>query len=147
MNTTSNGNNNESNQVSQAAKPTPASNMTSAGVKQQIAVRIVPAIPNCRRCLVFMNHRIASLLLLAAAALAGCSTDSKKHTPQVPGAVTVHCNKSSLRWDACYEAAADLCGAKGYQIISGGDRDTPSVTTNAYEVPVIGDAMMIRCNQ
>ena len=147
MNTTSNGNNSESSQVSQAAKPTPASNMTSAGVKQQIAVRIVPAIPNCRRCLGFMNHCIATLVLLSAATLAGCNTESEKGTPLPPGAVTVHCNRSSLRWDACYQAAADLCGTKGYQIISGGDSDAPTVTTNTYEVPVIGDAMVIRCNQ
>jgi hypothetical protein len=95
----------------------------------------------------FVNHCIASIILLSAAALAGCDTDAKKHTPEVQGAVTVHCNTSSLRWNACYETAAELCGSKGYQIVGGGDGEMPSVTTNAYEVPVIGEAMVIRCNQ
>ena len=63
------------------------------------------------------------------------------------GAITVHCNSSSLRWNACYEAAADVCGQRGYQIVTGPRNGTPSVTANANEVPVIGDSMVIRCNE
>lgn len=59
----------------------------------------------------------------------------------------MHCNKSSLRWNTCYEAAANLCGEKGYRIVSDGDGEMPSVTTNANEVPVIGGSLVIRCNQ
>ena len=46
MNTTSNGIRSESSQANQADSPAAASSRTSAGVKPQIAVIIVPAIPN-----------------------------------------------------------------------------------------------------
>lgn len=45
-NTTSSGINNASSQASQADRPTTPNNTTRAGVKQQIAVTIVPATPN-----------------------------------------------------------------------------------------------------
>ena len=59
----------------------------------------------------------------------------------------MHCNKSTLRWDACYEVAASVCGDKGYQIVSEDDSEMPKATTNANEVPIIGGSMVIRCNQ
>lgn len=59
----------------------------------------------------------------------------------------MHCNQSALRWNACYEKAADLCGEKGYRIVSDDDSAMPAATTNIYEVPVIGDSIVIRCNQ
>jgi len=147
MNTTSNGINTESSQASQADSPTAASTTTSAGVKQQIAVTRVPTIPNCRRCFFVMNHAIVCMLALLAVAVAGCATPSRKHTPDDPDNITVHCNKSTLRWNACYEAAADLCGEQGYQIVSDGSGEMPEVSVNSYEVPVIGESMVIRCNQ
>jgi hypothetical protein len=94
-----------------------------------------------------MNHSIVYGLPLLAAMVAGCGAPSSKHTPADPDSITVHCNKSTLRWNACYDAAANLCGGKGYRIVSDGSGGMPTVTTNAYEVPVIGDSMVIRCNQ
>ncbi|TFH42813.1 MAG: hypothetical protein E4H01_12935 [Lysobacterales bacterium] len=94
-----------------------------------------------------MSQLAFYMTLLSAAALAGCGTPSGKHTADETGAITVRCNNSSLRWNACYETAANLCGQKGYQIVSSDDSGMPSVTTNAYEVPVIGESLVIRCNQ
>jgi hypothetical protein len=145
MNTTSNGINTGSSQASQAESPTAASTTTSAGVKQQIAVTRVPTIPNRSKCFFVMNHAIVCMLALLA--VAGCATPSRKHTPDDPDNITVHCNKSTLRWNACYEAAADLCGEKGYQIVSDASGEMPEVSVNSYEVPVIGESMVIRCNQ
>ena len=93
-----------------------------------------------------MIRSIESTLLLSAIVIAGCSAGAGKPVIDETGAITVHCNTSSLRWNACYEAAANVCGQRGYQIVSGPRGGTPSVTTNANEVPVIGDSMVIRCN-
>lgn len=75
-----------------------------------------------------------------------CSATSDEYTPDEPGYFTVHCNQSSLRWNACYEKAATLCGENGYTIVSEDDSAMPATTTDIYEVPVIGDSIVIRCN-
>jgi hypothetical protein len=59
----------------------------------------------------------------------------------------VHCDQSSLRWNSCYQTAERVCGEKGYQIVAEDGSAMPTVTTNTYEVPVIGGSMVIRCNQ
>ncbi len=94
-----------------------------------------------------MTRRSVCVPLLLAAALVGCSATSSKDTPDDSGSFTVHCNKSSLRWNACYNKAARLCGENGYQIVSEDDSTMPTTTTSIYEVPVIGGSMVIRCNQ
>ncbi len=91
-----------------------------------------------------MNHRILCTALLVSAVSAGCGS---VQTPDEPGSFTVHCNKSDLRWNACYETAANLCGESGYQIVSEDGGTLPVVTANSNEVPVIGGSMVIRCNQ
>lgn len=94
-----------------------------------------------------MNGRAISALLFSAAVTTACGVHSRTPLVDDAGVITVHCNSSSLRWNACYDTAANLCGQRGYQILSGGEGEMPSVTTNAYEVPVIGESMRIRCNQ
>lgn len=94
-----------------------------------------------------MNQSIVYALPLVAAFIVGCSTQPPENTRNDDGSITVHCNKSSLRWNACYQTAATLCMGKGYQIVSEDSSEMPIVTTNANEVPVIGGAMRIRCNQ
>lgn len=143
MNTTSSGISTESSQASQADNPRAASNTTSAGVKQQIAVMIVPTIPSLRRLFVCMVRRVVYVPLV----LAACSSGSQKYTPNDTDSFTVHCNQSSLRWNSCYEQADRVCGEKGYQIVSEDGDAMPATTTNVYEVPVIGGSMVIRCNR
>lgn len=142
MKTTSNGLSTESSQASHADSPTTASSQTSAGVKQQIVVTIVPMIPSLRRLLRCMARSVVHVPLL----LAACSSGSPKYTPDEPGSFRVYCDKSSLRWNSCYQQADRLCGEKGYQIVSEDNDGAPATTTNPYEVPVIGGSMVIRCN-
>lgn len=147
MNTTSKGINRESSHTSQADRPTLAKSMTNAGVKQQIAVTTVPAMPNPRRCFFVMARRSVYAPLLLAAVLGGCGATPSKPAPDGSGAFTVHCNQSTLRWNECYDRAARLCGENGYQIVSEDDSAMPVTTSNIYEVPIIGGSMTIRCNQ
>ena len=142
MKTTSNGIRTESSQASQADSPTVVSRTTSSGVKQQTAVTTVPMIPRARRFFLRMAHPVVCFPLLVAA----CSSGAPKYTPDETGSFTVHCNRSSLRWNACYETAERVCGEKGYQVVSEDSDGVPATTTNIYEVPVIGGSMVIRCN-
>ena len=143
MKTTSNGIRTGSSQASQADKPTEVSKATRAGVKQQIPVMTVPAIPSLRRFLRCMTCSLVYAPLL----LGACSSGSSKYTPDESGSFTVYCDQSSLRWNSCYETAERLCGEKGYQIVSDDSGGIPATTTNIYEVPVIGGSMVIRCNE
>ena len=92
------------------------------------------------------RHGIYAPLLLAAV-IAGCGSSPDTHTRDDPGSIRVYCNKSSLRWNACYEKAANVCGKKGYQIVGEDDSAIPTTTANANEVAVIGGSLVIRCNQ
>ena len=91
--------------------------------------------------------RLAFGMLVPILASAGCGSSSNDYTRDDSGAFVVHCDQSDLRWNACYDKAARLCGEAGYQIVRGPEGGAPSATTNIYEVPVIGDSMVIRCNQ
>ena len=94
-----------------------------------------------------MAHRLVYTPLLLTAVLVACSATSSDYVSKGSGNFTVHCNQSSLRWNECYDRAARLCGENGYQIVSEDDSAMPVITTNIYEVPIIGGSMMIRCNQ
>ncbi len=94
-----------------------------------------------------MSRRILYATLMMSAALTGCSSIADKRSPDDTGSVTVHCNSSDVRWNACYDQAANVCGEKGYQIVDEGDSAFPTATTNIFDVPVIGGSMVIRCNR
>lgn len=85
-------------------------------------------------------------LFIVFAALGACAAPQDASTPADGKAFTLHCNQSELRWDACYQKAARVCGERGYQIVSDGSGGVPATATNVYEVPVIGGEMVIRCN-
>ena len=91
-----------------------------------------------------MRRRMLYTALLLSAVSTGCGP---ARAPDDTDSFTVHCNKSALRWNACYEKAAGLCGEKGYQIVSEDGGAMPTVTINSNEVPVIGGSIVIRCNQ
>ena len=94
-----------------------------------------------------MAHNSIYAPLLLAVAIAGCGATPNKHTADDPDTIKLHCNKSSLRWNACYEMAAGVCGEKGYQIVGEDDSAMPTVTANSNEVAVIGGSLVIRCNK
>ena len=94
-----------------------------------------------------MSHHSIFAPLLLTAAIAACGATPNKHTADDPDSIKVHCNKSSLRWDACYDMAANVCGDKGYQIVGEDDSTMPTTTANANEVAVIGGYLVIRCNK
>lgn len=146
-NTTSSGMSTPSSHASQADRPTAPRSTTNAGVKQQMPVTTVPTMPNLRRLFLCMIGRALRTPLLLAVVLTGCGGSSNEYTRDDSGAFVLHCDQSELRWNACYDKAARLCGENGYQIVSEPDGGMPKATTNIYEVPVIGDSMVIRCNQ
>lgn len=84
--------------------------------------------------------------MVLAALLVACAASQEPSTPEAAGTFTLHCNQSSLRWDACYQKAARLCGDRGYRVIREASSAVPIGTTDSLDVPAIGGAMVIRCN-
>ena len=104
-----------------------------------------PAEPSASRSLAPITAP-ALVAVLVTIALSGCSPSPSQYTPSEPGTFVVHCNQSNLRWNACYDKAARLCGEAGYSIVREPDGGAPDATVNIREVPVIGDSMVMRCN-
>jgi len=86
------------------------------------------------------------MLPLLAVVLTACGAPQDAATPDARGAFNLHCNQSELRWNACYQKAARVCGERGYQVVSDERSALPSGATDIFEVPIIGGAMVIRCN-
>lgn len=116
------------------------------GVKQPTSDASIAAMSNPRSMLAPMA-RFVLVLPVAMLTLVGCASSTNHYTHDESGAFVLHCNQSDLRWNACYDKAARLCGEEGYQIVSGPEGGAPAATTNIHEVPVIGERIVVRCNQ
>ena len=59
-------------------------------------------------------------LILAAAVLSllGCATAKQTYTPDGRAGYTVDCSGDVLTWSYCYQKAGDLCGARGYDLLT-----------------------------
>lgn len=89
------------------------------------------------------------VMLLALVTLAGCATSKQVHTPSGELGHSINCSGSALNWGMCYEKAGQLCGAKGYTVLSQtGDQGNTLVTANQYGLyatPVVNRSMIVQC--
>lgn len=90
------------------------------------------------------------IFLIAAGMLllSGCATSSKTYAPDGTEAFSINCSGAGGNWGMCYEKAGDLCGTKGYEILSkdGDDGLTIAAGQNAlYGGSVINRSLLIRC--
>jgi len=72
------------------------------------------------------------LIVIAAALLAGCVTDSPVHTADGRLGHLVLCPGNGLSWGHCLKRAGELCGARGYTTISKADESGFAASYNAY---------------
>ncbi|EIY9399793.1 hypothetical protein MNO06_001906 [Escherichia coli] len=55
--------------------------------------------------------------------LSGCATSSKTYAPDGREAYTIDCSGLGGSWGMCLTKAGDLCGSKGYDVLtSAGDK-------------------------
>jgi hypothetical protein len=59
-----------------------------------------------------MRH--VSILLIAAAAMTGCATD----THRAGGNLSLNCSGPGKGWEDCTKQADTQCGAKGYTVVA-----------------------------
>jgi hypothetical protein len=57
------------------------------------------------------------LALLGFIFLAGCTTAKVTRGPDGREAHSINCSGTANSWNACYEKAGELCGARGYDVV------------------------------
>ena len=80
--------------------------------------------------------------------LAGCATSSPTFLPSGDKGFSLDCSGSARTWNMCYEKAGELCGSKGYKVITGGSEQGVVVAGNANGVfggSTMNRSMLIQC--
>jgi len=73
-----------------------------------------------------MVMHTSKVVIMACAALAnivvlGCATVHDTYAPDGRKAYTLNCSGFARGWDKCFEAAGNLCGAAGYNVVHRSD--------------------------
>lgn len=84
--------------------------------------------------------------------LSGCATSTKTYAPDGREAYAIECSGMALSWASCQAKAGDLCGSKGYDLISaGGDKgamaSADANTGYAFAGSSISRSMYIACKK
>lgn len=84
--------------------------------------------------------KTTALVLLAAAALAGCAAQVKPMTtPSGKQGFLVSCDGSADDWTSCYTAASNACKGK-YNVVDRNESSTPTMYG-----PMVRRHMVIEC--
>jgi len=59
-----------------------------------------------------------AIVILVTSLLAGCATSSKTYTADGRVGHSINCSGTARSWGMCEEKAGELCGTRGYSILS-----------------------------
>lgn len=94
--------------------------------------------------------RNAAITLATVILLSGCASASKTYGPDGKEAFSINCSGLARNWSMCYEKAGDLCGTRGYEVISqGGDQGTVA-SVNPYGGlggSTISRSLLVKCKE
>lgn len=84
--------------------------------------------------------------------LAGCATATKTYAPDGREAYTIECSGVGGSWAICQAKAGDLCGTKGYDLISTGSdhgaiANVDANSGTAFATNTISRSMYIACKK
>ncbi|CNL09867.1 hypothetical protein [Yersinia aldovae] len=92
-----------------------------------------------------MKRIIFSIALIA---LYGCASSSKTYGPDGRVAYTIDCSGLGGTWGMCLTKAGDLCGSKGYDLLtSAGDKGLVAVAdpSQAFMSSTISRNLLVSC--
>ncbi len=58
------------------------------------------------------------MLFLALILISSCASTSETYAPDGSKAHAINCSGTARNWGMCYETAGNICGAKGYEVLS-----------------------------
>ncbi|WP_071601330.1 hypothetical protein [Dickeya chrysanthemi] len=88
------------------------------------------------------------MIIISTLLLSGCASVSKTYGPDGREAYDITCSGMARDWGMCQSKAGDICGSKGYNIISINGDSSFMVTANpqgAFGGSVISRNMLISC--
>ena len=86
--------------------------------------------------------------ILVAALLAGCASSSQTYTSDGRVGYSLNCSGTARNWGMCEQKAGELCGARGYDILSTtGDHGLIATAGggNFFASTTISRTMLIAC--
>jgi hypothetical protein len=92
-------------------------------------------------------HKVVVVFLIILF-IEGCATASKTYLPSGEEGYSVTCSGTALTWGNCYQKAGELCGSRGYDVISRSDDQGAAVVANQYGLyggSTIQRNMLIKC--
>lgn len=90
------------------------------------------------------------VIFVAIGFLSGCATSSKTYGPDGREAYTIDCSGLGGTWGMCLTKAGDLCGAKGYDLLtSAGDKGLVAVAdpNQAFMSSTISRNLLVSCKR
>jgi hypothetical protein len=57
-------------------------------------------------------------VIFAVVLLVGCATSTETYGPDGRPAYTLNCSGAALSWGECESKAGNICGARGYTVVS-----------------------------
>ena len=85
---------------------------------------------------------------LVAVLLAGCASSSQTYTSSGSVGHSLNCSGTARNWGMCEQKAGELCGARGYEILSTtGDRGVIATAKggNFFAGTTTSRSMLIAC--
>lgn len=117
-----------------------------------------------------MKKVLLIMALVSITSLQGCATASQTYLPDGRMGFNLNCSGSMLNWGVCQEKAGEICGARGYDVISHQGENLGNITTynssysasafanhyqanamgfgqaNMFSTPVVTRTMLIACH-
>jgi hypothetical protein len=87
-------------------------------------------------------------LMAVAVFLAGCANSSQTYTADGRMGHSINCSGTARNWGMCEQKAGELCGARGYEILStAGDRGVIATAGNGnfFATSTISRTMLVSC--
>lgn len=98
-----------------------------------------------------MTVKLVVSCLVAAAAALGCASSTQTYTPDGREGYSLNCSGTARTWGMCEQKAGEICGSRGYNILStSGDQGviaTASSGGNFFATSTISRTMLIVCRR
>ncbi len=90
------------------------------------------------------------ILALMLTTLTACASVQDTYAPDGRKAYALNCSGLARGWDKCQQAAGQICGAKGYDILDRISEDMQTIgagTTDAFGAKSAERSMLIACKK